>query len=696
MGIHEHLSAIGDMTVAMGSATSSAEIFRVALSTIRRVTGVTRSSLVLFDADGVMRFKAWEGLSGRYRARVEGHTPWRPGQPQPEPIVVEDVDSEPTLRPFLEVIRAEGIRGMMMVPLVTGGGTIGKFMLYFADRHVFGEHEAALVRNIAAHTAFAVDRQRVVEALRDGEDRYRSVVDHLREVVFLVGPDGRWLFLNPAWEKITGFSLADSIGSNAFDFVHPDDRALTYAQLQTLAAPESVGFVCYESRWRTHDGGVKWIEVCAQAKRDADGAMVGVSGTMDDVTERRLAADVEQAEEIRHRESQRLESLGVLAGGIAHDFNNLLVGILSNASLALEDLPPNHPLEESLRGIELAGRRAAELTKQLLAYAGKGKYVTQRLSLPELVVDSGRLLAAAISKKATLGYHISDDVPLIEGDPTQLRQVAMNLLINASDALGDQPGVIHVRIESMLVDRAMLAEAQHGRDLPEGRYLSLEVQDSGCGMAQGTIARMFDPFFTSKFYGRGLGLAAVLGIVRAHKAAIVVQSKLGEGTTIRVLFPALAAEVTPPAKPPKREALRTEPVSNVSVLLVDDEDLVRRVLSSVLRGAGYTTYEARNGREALAWLTDSKNHADVVLLDLTMPELSGRETLAQIRECWPNQVVVLMSGYSEDAIPLSDRGSTGFLQKPFVVREVRDAIFHALDRSAHGHVTPSTSEVVRH
>src|SRR5262249_16490473 len=253
--------------------------------------------------------------------------------------------------------------------------------------------------------------------------------------------------------------------------------------------------------------------------------------------------------------AQKLESLGVLSGGIAHDFNNLLVGILGNAGLALHELPENAPVRHTIAEIETAALRAAELTRQLLAYAGRGQSVVQRVSMAELVRDMANLLASAVGKTARLDYQLAEQVPRVEGDATQLRQVVMNLTSNAGEAIGGGSGTITLTTGEMQADRAYLAESQLGAGLSAGPYVFLEVKDDGHGMHPATLAKIFDPFFTTKFTGRGLGLAAVLGIVRAHKGAIRVSSAPGRGTTIRVLLPCAGVVVEPPV------TVRRSPVS---------------------------------------------------------------------------------------------------------------------------------------
>jgi len=367
--------------------------------------------------------------------------------------------------------------------------------------------------------------------------------------------------------------------------------------------------------------------------------------------------------EAQLQHAQKLESLGVLAGGIAHDFNNLLVSILGQAGLARRRLAPDAPAAENVAGIEAAARRASQLTNQLLAYAGKGKFVVGPVDLTRLVEETAALLTTFVSKRAALRFELARDLPAVEGDATQLRQVAMNLFTNASDALLGGAGEITARTGVIDADRATLARCRAGQDLPPGRYAFMEVEDTGAGMSPETLARIFEPFFTTKATGRGLGLAAVTGILRGHRGAACVTSTPGRGTRFRVLFPALAvsaAAEAPPAAPAGGSGERT-------VLIVDDEAPVRRTLRLMLEDEGFLVLDAEGGREALARLQESGDRVSCVLLDLTMPDMTGAETLERIRALRGDVPVIVTSGFAAaDVIArFESRRPDGFLQKPF-------------------------------
>jgi nitrogen-specific signal transduction histidine kinase/CheY-like chemotaxis protein len=383
-----------------------------------------------------------------------------------------------------------------------------------------------------------------------------------------------------------------------------------------------------------------------------------------DVTEQRLAEEEKARIEHKLQETQKLESLGVLAGGIAHDFNNLLTGILGNASLARLDLPPTSPAQPSLEQIELVAQRAADLCKQMLAYSGKGRFIVQRLDLSVLVRDTADLLRLSISKNAVLKFSLSAGLPAISVDATQMRQILMNLIINASEAIGESSGVITVTTGVMHADRAYLTEAYLSPNIPEGEYVFLEVSDNGSGMDAETRQRIFDPFFTTKFTGRGLGLAAVLGIVRGHQGALKVYSEPGRGTSFKLLLP--RAEGPAEHLPVRLEASPAWRGAG-TMLVVDDEDTVRTVAARMLAGMGFHILQAANGHEAVEIFLSHHGEIVGVLLDLTMPQLDGTATFSELRRIKPDIRVLLMSGFNEqDAVNrFAGKGLAGFIQKPF-------------------------------
>ena len=384
-----------------------------------------------------------------------------------------------------------------------------------------------------------------------------------------------------------------------------------------------------------------------------------------------------EASEAQSRHVQKLESLGVLAGGIAHDFNNLLHVVLGNADIALSRLPARSPAREPLEEVVRATVRAADLTRQMLAYSGKGAFVVRHLDLSQEVREMATLLRTAISKQAALVSELVPDLPAINADATQIRQIVMNLITNASDALGDAGGTITLRtgvLPPETVNEPDLGTALEGNEAPPGSetpFVYLEVGDNGAGMSPDTLSRIFDPFFSTKFSGRGLGLAAVMGIVRSHQGLIRIRTAPREGTTFRVLFPAVAGGVR---EPEKLFATRSDWRGTGTVLVVEDEEGVREVADRILQDFGFETLLAVDGRDALEQFERARPRVTAVLLDLSMPRMGGQEVFRRLRQVSPDLPVIIMSGYTEESVAaqFSESGAdlTAFLQKPFLAEDL--------------------------
>jgi PAS domain S-box-containing protein len=471
-------------------------------------------------------------------------------------------------------------------------------------------------------------------------------------------------------------SAFDGRVESFYALVHPDDRAA----VERAAATAIAGGARYsiDHRIVRSDGEVRWVHEEADISEARDGTrrLVGICR---DITDRVRAEAERRTLEASLLQAQKLESLGILAGGIAHDFNNLLVGILGNASLALLDLPGDAPAREAIERIEISSQRAADLVRQMLAYSGKAAMTLERVDASALVKEMGDLLTTAISKKASIRYSLAPDLPSVEADATQLRQVVMNLITNASDAISDAGGSI--TIGTSLVTPATPETGAAGTVVVPGTYVAITVSDTGVGMDDETATRIFDPFFSTKFAGRGLGLAAVQGIVRSHRGSIRVESAPGRGTTFTVLVPAStggAAAATGAARPVTAASLEG------TALVVDDEEAVRQAITLMLQRAGLQVVGAAGGHEALARFHELRDTISVVVLDLTMPDLGGPEVLASLRRVAPRVPVILVSGYSRDdavgAVDASgDNGPQVFLQKPFRPQELADAVRAAME-----------------
>ena len=447
--------------------------------------------------------------------------------------------------------------------------------------------------------------------------------------------------------------------------LHPDDRSTTDAAVTHALATQAPYDIEFRAVWP--DDSVHWVASKGRAFSDAAGHPARMAGTAMSITARKEAEEERLRVEAKLQETQKLESLGVLAGGIAHDFNNLLTGVIGNTSLALLDLPAGSPLLPCLEQIEEAAQRAAELCKQMLAYAGKGRFIVHDLDLSALVRDTAHLLASAIGKGVALDFHLAEQLPAVNADATQLRQIVMNLVLNASEAIGERTGSIRIATGLAQPDHPGLSGVP---EQPPGGYVSLQITDSGCGMTEETVAKIFDPFFTTKFTGRGLGLAAVQGIVRGHHGILQVTSEPEHGTTFEILFPTTGHRPTPPAAPPSETPLWR---GTGTVLVVDDEPTMRVTAARMLEAIGFRVLIAEHGLEALEIFRAQPENIRAVLLDLTMPKLDGDGTFRALRQLRPDLRVVLMSGYNEaDAIrKFIGQGLAGFLQKPFSLAALR-------------------------
>jgi PAS domain S-box-containing protein len=495
-------------------------------------------------------------------------------------------------------------------------------------------------------------------ALRESEETWRSILKNAPGSIAAAAPKGTITFVN--WTH-TGIPPERVIGTNVFDHVPRE-------QLQTLkdafrGALENGETVTYEVV--VDPTGAPIPIECRVGPLERNGEIVGVTIVSLDISERKRAEEQQRKLEASMQNAQRLESLGVLAGGIAHDFNNLLEAILGGADLALMEIAPKARHRQWVEKIKLTARRASDLTKQMLAYAGQGTYVAERLDLSALVAEMESLLEVSISKKVVLNHQLDSEVALVNADAGQMRQVVMNLIMNASEAIGDEGGSVTIRVSEVDVDERSAPRMYIGGDLPAGRYVSLEVTDTGCGMDAESVSKLFDPFFTTKFAGRGLGLASVLGIVRAHRGDIEVRSQPDEGSTFRILLPAAEGSVAAPSEDPglQRETWR----GSGTLLVADDEESVRAVIREMLERKGFKVITAADGREAVRIFRSVSKDVDAVLLDLTMPHMDGDQALREMRRLRSDVKAILLSGYAEEQARERCDGQerVALLQKPF-------------------------------
>ena len=522
--------------------------------------------------------------------------------------------------------------------------------------------DGGLVESVIGVSTDVTDRERARRSLQESEQKFRDLLDKLGEGFGLVDANETFTFANPTAEQIFGVGEGQLVGRNLREFVDPEDfqRVRGHTEQRMIGQKDT-----YElSIWRPNRER-RQILVNVTPILDNKGDYLGANGLIQDITERRLAED-------SLRQAQKLESLGVLAGGIAHDFNNLLTAILGNLNLAQTRLPENSEAIPLLENVEKTVLRAADLTKQMLAYSGKGRFVVKLHDLNALVQEMTHLMQVSIQKKATLRFGLHPEVLPVDADATQIHQVVMNLVTNAADAIGEAEGVISVSTRIQEVKTRSIPAAGPGQTLAPGLYAVLEVSDSGCGMGPEVIERIFDPFYSTKAAGRGLGLSAMLGILRGHKAGIQIQSEKGHGSTFCIYLPMAVGK---PTSPGPMETISSQRFSG-DALVVDDEPMVLEFAAKALTTLGFKTTEARDGLEALDLFTQEPSRFDLVLLDLTMPRMDGREALRALRQLRPNLPVILSSGYSDqDFIHdlASEKGVT-FLQKPYLLANLRQAV----------------------
>ena len=448
----------------------------------------------------------------------------------------------------------------------------------------------------------------------------------------------------------------------------------TRIPLEELPISQAIiqGLACQnlEMRVSRHDGSECWILSNAAPIRDEQGKIIAGITVFTDMTEHKEYEHNRRKFEGQLQQKQKLESLGSLAGGIAHDFNNLLMGIMGNADLAKQSVAHPSPALQSLEEILKAAQSAAELCHQMLAYSGKGQFELRDVDINEIVSEMVQMIEVTAARKGAVRYEFADQLPTIQVDPAQVRQIIVNLIMNAAESLESMNGMITISTGLVECDQNDLAGSYLNEELPEGFYVYLEVADNGCGMEKDAIERIFDPFYTTKFTGRGLGLAAVLGIVRGHKGAIKVHSEVGKGTVFKVFFP--VAEEKPIPNPEVPTIWR----GNGAVLLVDDEAYVRDVGARMLEWIGFSVFLAEDGLDALDVYQKHREKIVIVLLDMTMPRLGGEECLAALRKAGCNVPVILSSGYNQsDIMPqLTDAGLTRFIQKPYRAEALRTLI----------------------
>ena len=509
------------------------------------------------------------------------------------------------------------------------------------------------------HASSLRERKRTEEALRESEERFRNLSNTAPVMIVECGPDGKAVFFNKVWLDFTGRSMEQEVGYGWIENLHPDDKRQALSAYSKALADRKPCHV--EHRVRRVDGEYRHVLCSGVPHFHADGSFGGYVASCVDLTEVRRSQEEGWAR-------QNLESLGVLARGIAHDFNNLLGGALAYSELAEARLEEGSQPNEELTNIKTIAVRGSEIVRQLMIFAGQETGTFQAVDVSSIVSEILELLKISISKHAVLEVGMSQEQRLIQGDPARLRQVVMNLVMNASEAIGERNGVIRISVGAAQVD--VKSSNTSDKTLAPGEYVQLEISDTGIGMTQETQNRIFDPFFTTKFAGRGLGLATVKSIVLAHRGAIEVTSSVGHGTSVQVLLPC-AAGFAPSSVVGSASRISTAYGSG-SVLIVEDESTLRSAVSRMLQGKGFTVSEASDGTTAMEILRSTEEHFDAMLLDFTLPGVSSREVFDEARRLHPDLKVILTSAYDRDTVNANSRwlNSAKFIRKPFKLDEL--------------------------
>jgi two-component system cell cycle sensor histidine kinase/response regulator CckA len=535
------------------------------------------------------------------------------------------------------------------------------------------------------------DRKRAEELLQYQMNLADAITANAAEGILLIDSEGRITFVNRMCEAIVGWTSEELVGDLLHEKLHcrrSDGAWYPREDCPHMEVLRSGTMIRSDEDFFVHREGQLIPISCSVAPIKSDSAIAGAVMVVRDLTQQKLAEATQRENEEALQQAQKLESIGVLAGGIAHDFNNLLTGIMGNAGLARRAMTSGRTDQAAtlLGDVLAASERAADLTRQLLAYAGKGRFLILPVDLCKLVSDVSTLIRASISKKITLVIDVPEDCPLVEADRAQLQQLVMNLVINGAEAMGDEPGTLTVRVRTEHFTERRERPRAEGFPIVTGDYVRIDVSDTGVGMDTETRSRIFEPFFTTKFLGRGLGLSAALGIVRGHRGAISVRSEPGRGTTFTVLLPV------------ERETRRAERVSGHvgverelqgvgTILVADDEEGIRSLVANILEEAGYTVELAVDGADAIERLSRLGAGVRMVLLDLTMPRLSGEETATELRRIQPEIPIVAMSGYGDIEVMqrFSEAGVDDFLPKPFtpdqLAAKVRDILSPVSDQA---------------
>ena len=510
-----------------------------------------------------------------------------------------------------------------------------------------------------------------LHALQVSEEKYRSLVENISDVIFFLGSDGRFNYISPVVEKYTQMKPEEIVGQYFSLFAHPEDLPGLEQQFRDLNAGKTMPF---EFRALRKDGSPLYASVISRPMM-VDGKMTGVFGVISDITERKIAEEERRKLEEQLAQSQKIESIGKLTGGIAHDFNNLLTVIIGYAEMLMFSVPEKAEYKEDIDQIMSAGKYAKELTQQLLAFSRKQVLEIQTLDVKTILQNIEKLIRRLIGENISVEIHIHPDTGLVNADISQIEQVLMNLCINARDAM-PKDGDIIIETKNTVLDEHY---ASMHTEVTPGNYVQISVSDTGTGMDSETLARIFDPFFTTKEKGKGtgLGLSTVYGIVKQHGGSVSVYSEVDKGTTFNVFLP---QAVTENSLLPEQKTTTDISGKGENILVIEDDNQVRRMVCRMLAHLGYNPIDALTPKEGIEYLRQNEN-IDLLLTDIIMPGTSGKRIAEEAAILKPGIKIVYMSGYTDEVIAHHGilEKNTRLLSKPFSEKKLNQKIQEALN-----------------
>jgi len=577
-------------------------------------------------------------------------------------VIVTDIANDPLWANYKALAKKYALAACWSQPIINADNRVlGTFAMYYQQPRTPNEREIKLIEQASALTAIVLMRRQEEQEI----GRLAAILQATPDFVGMSDIHGRIIFVNQAGRLMLGYGEDEDLSMLTIEDFHPPEN-MQHEIEKVLPILKKTGIWRGQTDFISKNGQTIITDQVLITHRNEAGEITHYASIARDISEQLKAEEERVALQSQLDHTQRLESLGVLAGGIAHDFNNILTAIMGNASLA-EQKVLSHPqdTQKYMANIVAASERAAELCKQMLAYSGKGKFVVKALNLSSLVEEITRLLEVSITKNIVLKYHLMENLPAVEADGAQIQQVIMNLIMNASDAIGEKSGVISIATGLMKADSAYLASSGLNNALPEGTYAYLEINDTGCGMETSLQEKIFEPFFTTKFTGHGLGMSAVLGIVRSHQGTIKVSSQLNSGSTFKVLLP--ICEQAADRLPANIEGREREQGTG-TILIVDDEESIREIAVIILEDMGYSTLTAVDGEDAVNIYREHQDDITAVLLDLTMPNMNGETCFTKLQGINSEVKVVICSGYNEieSTSRFSGQGLAGFIQKPYL------------------------------